>query len=227
MVATDPAVQRLPDERRVLRLREERRSRPGRRASRSIIVTSPRRAALQRAAREVEDARRTARQQIDQARQIDRPSSRTSCDVADRERRLEADHAERREVELDVLLVDVMRRVIGGDRVDGAVGDPFDDRLAVLASSAAADSSSDSSRTTARPRRSRAMWCGVTSHVTRTPALRARGARHRSRRGREMRDVHVRLRQPRQDHVARDQRLLRRRRDAAPCRGASSSSPRA
>ena len=37
--------------------------------------------------------------------------------------RLEADDAERRAVELDVLLVVVVRRVIGGDHVDAAVGD--------------------------------------------------------------------------------------------------------
>ena len=42
---------------------------------------------------------------------------------ADRHRRLEADDAERRAVELDVLLVGVVRRVVGGDDVDAAVGD--------------------------------------------------------------------------------------------------------
>ena len=42
---------------------------------------------------------------------------------AQRHRRLEAGDAERRAVELDVLLVVVMRRVIGGDDVDAAVGE--------------------------------------------------------------------------------------------------------
>ena len=43
---------------------------------------------------------------------------------AQRHRRLEAGDAERRAIELDLLLVVVMRRVIGGDDVDAAVGEP-------------------------------------------------------------------------------------------------------
>ncbi len=42
---------------------------------------------------------------------------------AERQRRLEPDDAVRRLVELDVLLVAVVRRVVGGDRVDRAVGE--------------------------------------------------------------------------------------------------------
>ena len=42
---------------------------------------------------------------------------------AERHRGLEAGDAERRAVELDVLLVVVMRRVVGRDDVDAAVGE--------------------------------------------------------------------------------------------------------
>ena len=48
-----------------------------------------------------------------------------------RHRRLEADDAERRPVELHRLLVGVMRRVVGGDGVDAAVGEPLQHRVAV------------------------------------------------------------------------------------------------
>ena len=46
-------------------------------------------------------------------------------------RGLEADDPERRAVELDHLLVGVMRRVIGGDDVDAAVGDALEHRVAI------------------------------------------------------------------------------------------------
>ena len=50
---------------------------------------------------------------------------------AERHRRLEAGDAERRVIELDLLLVVVMRRVIGGDDVDAAVGEPLQHGVAV------------------------------------------------------------------------------------------------
>ena len=52
--------------------------------------------------------------------------------VADnRHRRLEPDDAEGRAVELEHLLVRVVRRVVGGDHVDAAVGDAREHRVAV------------------------------------------------------------------------------------------------
>ena len=48
-----------------------------------------------------------------------------------RHRRLEADDAERRPVELHGLLIGVVRRVVGGDGVDAAVREPFQHRVAV------------------------------------------------------------------------------------------------
>ncbi len=50
---------------------------------------------------------------------------------AERHRRLEAGDAERRVIELDLLLVVVMRRVVGRDDVDAAVGEPLQHRVAV------------------------------------------------------------------------------------------------
>ena len=51
---------------------------------------------------------------------------------ADREGRLEAEHAVQRRVELELLLLRRVRRVVGGDGVDGAVGEPLAQRLHVL-----------------------------------------------------------------------------------------------
>src|SRR2546428_13865652 len=48
-----------------------------------------------------------------------------------RSRGLECGDAERRVVELDALLVVVMRRVIGGDDVDAAVGEAGEHRIAI------------------------------------------------------------------------------------------------
>ena len=48
-----------------------------------------------------------------------------------RHARLEPDDAERGAVELDQLLVGVMRGVVGGDHVDGAVGDPLEHGVAI------------------------------------------------------------------------------------------------
>ena len=66
--------------------------------------------------------RRVHRHQLDQPRQRDHAGVHQPVE-RERDRGLEPDDAERRAVELDVLLVVVMRRVIGGDHVDAAVGD--------------------------------------------------------------------------------------------------------
>ncbi len=59
----------------------------------------------------------------------------------ERHARLVADDAERRLVELDVLLVGVVRRVIGGQRVDAAVDDARGSSRRDRAARAAAGSS--------------------------------------------------------------------------------------
>ena len=81
------------------------------------------RAVRQRSAGTREDARRVRRQQLDGPHDPD-PSRVDQPVEHQRHARLEADDAERRAVELDELLVRVVRRVVGGDHVDGAVGDP-------------------------------------------------------------------------------------------------------
>ena len=56
----------------------------------------------------------------------------TSRSKHDRHRGLEADDAERRAIELDHLLVDVVRRMVRGDHVHAAVGDALEHRVAIL-----------------------------------------------------------------------------------------------
>ncbi len=58
--------------------------------------------------------------------------------VHDGEGGLQAEHAERRVDEGVLLVVPGVRGVVGGDGVDGAVEQPLDERLAVLARAAAA-----------------------------------------------------------------------------------------
>ncbi len=99
------------------------------RASRSSSVTSPSAPLSQRAAGQLEDPRRSCTTSARSAASGRSSSSRTSRSWQTRERGLEADDAERREVELDVLLVEMVRRVVGRDDVDGAVGDRLEDRL--------------------------------------------------------------------------------------------------
>ena len=84
----------------------------------------------------LQDPRRVHRQQLDEPRQRDDAGVHEPVE-AQRHRRLEADDAERRAVELDVLLVVVMRRVIGGDDVDAAVDDA---RCSIASRSAASRS---------------------------------------------------------------------------------------
>ena len=52
---------------------------------------------------------------------------------AQRQRRFEAGDAEGRAVEFNVLARGMMRSVVGGDRVDAAVGEACDQRVAVVA----------------------------------------------------------------------------------------------
>ena len=75
----------------------------------------------QRSAGHAQDPRRVHRQQLDQPRQRDDAGMDEAIE-AERHGGLEAGDPERRAVELHVLLVVVMRRVVGGDDVDAAVG---------------------------------------------------------------------------------------------------------
>src|ERR1051326_7346734 len=121
---SDASPQRHPDERRVRRFRHERRFHFRRRIwieDRDVADA----ASLQRSAGQPEDARRTARHQLDETSEPDDLAAHEDV-VAHRERRFESDDAEWCEVELDVLLVEVMRSVIGRDRIDGFVGDSFE-----------------------------------------------------------------------------------------------------
>ena len=94
------------------------------------MVMSAGRAFGEAAAGDPQDARRVHRHQLDQPRQPDDAAVHQPIE-RNRNRRLEADDAERRAIELDVLLVGVMRRVIGGDDVDAAVGDALQHGVAV------------------------------------------------------------------------------------------------
>ena len=84
----------------------------------------------QTAARHPQDPRRIHRQQLDEASQRNQPAMHQPIE-RQRHRRLEADDPERRTVELHLLLVVVMRRVVGGDDVDRAVGDAGEHRVAI------------------------------------------------------------------------------------------------
>ena len=88
----------------------------------------------------------------------------------------EPDDAERRVVELDVLLVVVMRRVVGGDDVDGAVGKPASS-ASRSAPRAAAGSSWRWCRSASTASSVSTKWCGATSQVTRRPRPCPRGPR--------------------------------------------------
>ena len=70
------------------------------------------------------------RQQLDGADERDAPGVHQPVED-NRHGRLEPDDAERRAVELHHLLVGVVRRVIGRDHVDGAVGNPLEHRVAI------------------------------------------------------------------------------------------------
>ena len=77
-----------------------------------------------------EHPRRAGGQELDQPREVDDPGAHQAVE-AQGERRLEADDAERRQAELDVLLVGVMGRVVAGDGVHRAVGEAGEERLAI------------------------------------------------------------------------------------------------
>ncbi len=70
------------------------------------------------------------RQQLDQPRQSDDARVHEPIE-AERKRRLETDDAERRAVELERLLVGMMRRVVGGDDVDRPVAEALDHRRTI------------------------------------------------------------------------------------------------
>src|SRR5688500_20157615 len=55
--------------------------------------------------------------------------------AGDREGSLQADHSERSEVELYVLLVEVVGSMVGGDGVDGSVRNRLENRVAMQRSS--------------------------------------------------------------------------------------------
>jgi hypothetical protein len=78
----------------------------------------------------VENPRRIGGHQLDETRQRDRARVDQSIE-RQRHGRLEPGDAERRPIELDVLLIVVMRRVIGGDHVDGAVDDSVHHGVAI------------------------------------------------------------------------------------------------
>ena len=137
-----------------------------------------------RAPGDVEDPRRVDRQQLDQPAHGDEPGVEQAVQ-RQRHRRLEADDAKGRAVELHVLLVGLVRRVVGGDGVHRPVRRPCRSASTIAPARAAAGSSSGSCRTRSGPtsRSSvRVKWCGATSHVTRAPrALAARTARRACR----------------------------------------------
>ena len=87
------------------------------------------------------------------ARDSGEEAGRDELRQRDRERRLEADRAGRRSVELGLLLLDRVRRVVGGDRVDRAVGEPLRGAPRGPRPCAAAGSSSGWCRRCAGPRR--------------------------------------------------------------------------
>ena len=76
------------------------------------------------------EPRRAATQQVDAVRQVEVPGSYEAVE-AERDRGLEPDDAEGSDVEGHALLVGVVRRVVGGDRVDAAVGEAGEQGLAV------------------------------------------------------------------------------------------------
>ena len=93
-----------------------------------------------------QNARRVHRQQLDQPRQRYDAGVHEAIE-AERHGGLETGDAERRAVELDLLLVVVMRRVVGGDDVDAAVRDARRASRRGRPLRAAAGSSSRSCRT--------------------------------------------------------------------------------
>ena len=83
----------------------------------------------ERAAGQAERARRAAGERRDRALVVERAHADEV--EHDRQRGLEAEHAGRRALELDVLLDGRVRRVVGRDRVDRAVGERLEQRLLI------------------------------------------------------------------------------------------------
>ena len=79
---------------------------------------------------QAEDLRGIRRQQLDNPRQRQLEVLMQNGD-GDRQRGFQAGDAEGGALELDLLLVEGVRRVVGGDGVDGAVDDALDQGIAI------------------------------------------------------------------------------------------------
>ena len=77
-----------------------------------------------------ENTRRAAGKKLDHAGE--RQASRVNELQGQRQSGLESGNAERRAIEFDFLRGRLMRRMIGGDRIHGSVGEPCDQRGPVL-----------------------------------------------------------------------------------------------
>ena len=89
-----------------------------------------RRALRERASRQMQHASGVGRQQFHETRQTDEPAVHEPVE-AQRHRGLEPHDPERRPIELEGLLIRMMRRVVGGDHVNRPVNEPLDHRIAV------------------------------------------------------------------------------------------------
>src|SRR5262249_55668917 len=78
------------------------------------------------------DARRVRRAQLDQTRERDSPSVNQPFERQCKSS-LKTNDAERRQVELLHLVATGVRRVVGGDSVNGAISEAFQKRLAIFA----------------------------------------------------------------------------------------------
>ena len=106
-----------------------------------MSVTSRGRAGGEGAAVEPEEAGGLDGEQGDEAREIDGLVLVDEDVEEEAELGLEADDAEGRHVELDLLFVGAMRRVVAGEDGDDAVGDALDEGVDVRAGRGAAGSS--------------------------------------------------------------------------------------
>ncbi len=107
--------------------------------SRSMTVTSAGEPGVS-VPRQPEDARRSAGEQLDELAEREMPWPHQVLE-ADREGRLEPENAERRQLELETLLVRGVRRVVARDGVHRAVGDRGQQGFAIAVGAQRADSS--------------------------------------------------------------------------------------
>ena len=82
-------------------------------------------------ARASQDARRPGGEQLDHAHRAT-ASRRAPVPAPSAKRRLESGDAKGRAIEFDFLARRFVRRMVGGDGVHGAVGEPFDQRRAIF-----------------------------------------------------------------------------------------------